>query len=154
MKARGALPWVLVGAVVIAAVLWAVWPSGDGESVGTRVHDLATQLRCPDCEALSVADSSTPSARAIRRDLRRQVKAGRSDEDIRQSYVDRYGEAILLQPEGSGLGFLVWGLPAVALVLGAGGVVLALRRWSRQPRLHATDADEELVARTRENDTP
>ena len=39
----------------------------------------------------------------------------------------------------------MWGLPVAALVLGAGGLVLALRRWRREPHLHPTDADRELV---------
>ena len=64
-------------------------------------------------------------------------------------YVDRYGETVLLKPSSDGLGVLVWALPIAALVLGAGGIVLALRRWSRQPRLVATAADEELVAEER-----
>ena len=41
---------------------------------------------------------------------------------------------------------IVWALPIVILVLGAGGLVLALRRWQRQPRLEATAADEAFVA--------
>ncbi len=44
---------------------------------------------------------------------------------------------------------LVWALPIAALLLGAGGLWLALRRWQRQPRLAATDADEALVAEER-----
>ena len=56
---------------------------------------------------------------------------------------------MLLKPTSDGIGVLVWALPIAALVLGAGGLVLALRRWPRQPRLDATDADEELVAEER-----
>ena len=44
---------------------------------------------------------------------------------------------------------IVWGLPVVVLLLGGGGLVLALRRWRTQPVMHSTDADEELVARER-----
>jgi cytochrome c-type biogenesis protein CcmH len=63
--------------------------------------------------------------------------------------VDRFGESILLRPEGGGLGLVVWGLPVAALALGAGGLALALRRWRRQPQLHPTEADEALVERAR-----
>ena len=63
--------------------------------------------------------------------------------------MDRYGESVLLQPSSNGLGVFVWALPIAALVIGAGGIVLALRRWQRQPRLVATDADEALVAHER-----
>jgi cytochrome c-type biogenesis protein CcmH len=139
-------PWALVGAVVVVALVWAAWPEGE-RSARERAHDLATELRCPDCEGLSVADSSTSSAQAIRADLRRRVRQGESDDDIRQEYIDRFGESILLNPEGDGLGIVVWGLPVLVLVLGAGGLVLALRRWRREPPMHATSADEDLVAR-------
>jgi cytochrome c-type biogenesis protein CcmH len=144
--------WVALGVLVVGALVWAAWPSDDATTTRSRVREITADLRCPDCEALSVAESSTPTARAIRVDVRRRVVDGQSDDEIHQAYVDRYGESILLDPEGSGLGILVWGLPVVVLVLGAGGLVLALRRWSREPRLHPTDADEQLVARTRETD--
>ena len=150
MKAGRALPWLLLGAVVVGVLAWAAWPSGEAPTVQERAHGLAAELRCPVCEALSVADSPSSTARAIRADLRRRIVAGESDEQIRQAYIDRYGESILLEPQGSGLGVIVWGLPAAALVLGAGGLALALRRWRREPRLHATDADEALVTKVRE----
>jgi cytochrome c-type biogenesis protein CcmH len=149
MKAARSFPWLLLAVFIVGVLAWAVWPTGGSRSVSERARDLATELRCPVCEALSVADSPSSTARAIRADLRRRIAAGQSDEQIRQAYVERYGESILLEPQGSGLGMLVWGLPVVALVLGGGGLALALRRWRREPRLHATSADEALVARAR-----
>ena len=59
-------------------------------------------------------------------DFRAPLRSGQSDEQIRQAYVDRYGESILLKPEGSGLGILVWALPVVLLVVG----VRTLTGWS------------------------
>jgi cytochrome c-type biogenesis protein CcmH len=138
--------------VVLVVLAWAVWPDGGSVTQRDRARDLATELRCPDCEGLSVADSSTSSARAIRADLRRRLVAGETDEEVRRAYVDRYGESILLKPEGSGLGVLVWGLPVVVLVVGAGGLALALARWRREPQLHATAADEALVDEMRRSD--
>jgi cytochrome c-type biogenesis protein CcmH len=138
-------PWIALAVLVVGAIVWAAWPDGGDPTIRERARDLATELRCPDCEGLSVADSSTSSARAIRADLRRRIEAGESDEKIRQAYVDRFGESILLNPEGEGLGVLVWGLPVLVLVLGAGGLFLALRRWRGEPAMHATAADESLV---------
>jgi cytochrome c-type biogenesis protein CcmH len=154
MTVRGLAPWVALGVIVLAALAWAAWPGGSDQTAANRVRDLAAELRCPDCESQSVADSSTPTARAVRIDIRRRVAAGESDEQIRQAFVDRYGESILLKPDGGGLGLIVWGLPVAVLVLGAGGLVVAFRRWQREPRLHATDADESLVTQTRRADNP
>lgn len=147
---RRSFAWGGLAVLVVGMLVWASWPSSGPASVRERATQLASELRCPDCEGLSVADSSTTSGRAIRADLRRRMAAGQSDEAIRQVYVDRYGDAILLKPEGGGLGILVWGLPAAALVLGVGGLALAFSRWRRQPRMHATPADVALVQTVRE----
>lgn len=142
-------PWVVLLVLAAAVLAYAAWPRPGGESPGARTHRLATQIHCVDCQGLSVADSSTESARAARADIKRRIAAGESDARIRQAFVDRYGESVLLQPPSRGIGMLVWALPVVVLVLGGGGIALALRRWQRQPRLVATDADEALVGRAR-----
>jgi cytochrome c-type biogenesis protein CcmH/NrfF len=147
-RARGWLPWIVLGVVVVVVVGWVAWPSG-AKSESERARSLAAELRCPDCESLSAADSQTQSARAIRRDLRDRVAEDQSDAEIRQVYVDRYGESILLKPEQNGLGLLVWGLPVFFVVLAAGGLVIAFRRWHRAAPMTATEADEELVRSVR-----
>ena len=146
---RGALSWTGLAALVIAALVWAAWPGSGSLTPAQRAHELATELRCPDCQALSVAASSSSTARAIRADLQRRTAAGESDARIRQVYVDRYGESILLKPSGRGFGVLVWGLPVLAVALAATGLGFAFARWRRQPRLRATPADEALVERVR-----
>ena len=139
-------PWVALGVVVVIALAVVLWPHGS-QSPAARAHDLETQLKCPECQGLSVADSQAPTSRAIRADIKRRIKAGQSDDEIRQAYVDDYGESILLTPQDSGVSLIVWILPIVVLALGATGIVFALRRNRDQPHLHATDADERLVQR-------
>lgn len=138
-------PWLSLGLLVVGVLAWAAWPASEPPTVREHSQELAAELRCPDCEGLSVADSATTSGRAIRADLRRRISAGQSDAEIRQVYVDRYGDSILLKPEGSGIGIVVWGLPVAAVVIGAGGLTYAFARWRRAPKMHATDADEALV---------
>jgi cytochrome c-type biogenesis protein CcmH len=139
-------PWIGLGLVVVVALAVVLWPSGS-QSPAARAHELETQLKCPECQGLSVADSQAPTSRAIRSDIKRRIKAGQSDEEIRQAYVDNYGESILLSPQDSGVSLLIWILPVVVVALGATGIVLVLRRNREQPHLHATDADERLVQR-------
>jgi cytochrome c-type biogenesis protein CcmH len=152
-RVRVWLPWIVLGVVAVVVLVWVAWPSGE-TSDADRAHALAAELRCPDCESLSAADSQTQSARAIRRDLRDRIAEGQSDADIRRVYVDRYGESILLKPEQHGLGLLVWGLPVLFVVLAGGGLVVAFRRWRRTEPMQATAADEALVqsVRTSTND--
>jgi len=145
---RGWIPWIGLGAVVVALVVWAAWPSGT-PSDADRARGIAQELRCPDCESLSAADSQTASARAIRRDIKVRVAEGQSDATIRRAYVDRYGESILLEPERSGFGLVVWGLPLLILAGGAVGLFFAFRRWRGPAPMHATEADEALVREMR-----
>ena len=143
------LVWVGLAVLAVLVLAVALWPSRGTPTVRARTRSLASELRCVDCEGLSVAESSTASARQTRRDIEARIRRGQSDQDIRQVYVDRFGESILLKPSSSGIGVVVWALPVIVLVVGAGGLVLALRRWGRQPRLVASDADEALVAQAR-----
>jgi cytochrome c-type biogenesis protein CcmH len=143
------LPWIVLGVVVIGAIAYAAWPHGGDETVSAHTRRLAGELRCVDCQGLSVADSETSTAKATRVDIAARIRRGESDADILQVYVDRYGESVLLKPSSNGIGVLVWALPIAALLLGAGGLFLALRRWQRQPRLVASAEDEELVREER-----
>jgi cytochrome c-type biogenesis protein CcmH len=142
------LAWALLGVVVVVAIVVAATQGGQ-PSRAERVRALSEEIQCPECDGVSVADSLAPTARAVRADLRQRVAQGQSDDQIRAAYVDRYGESILLEPEGSGLGVLVWGLPVALLIAGAGGLFLMTRRSRREPKMHATDADEQLVDKAR-----
>jgi cytochrome c-type biogenesis protein CcmH len=143
---------VLLGVVAALVVAWVAWPSGP-QSDAARAQSLARELRCPDCESLSAADSHTASAQAIRRDLRQRVAEGQSDATIRRAYVDRYGESILLEPERSGMGLVVWGLPVLVLLAGGAGLFFAFRRWRRPAPAHATAEDARLVAELRNEES-
>ncbi len=94
-----------------------------------RAASIARSLRCPQCAGESVAESNVSVAREIRADIARRVDAGQSDEQIRAAYAALYGEAILLTPPASGLGSLVWILPAVVGVTAAAALGFAFRRW-------------------------
>lgn len=144
------VPWAALAAVAVIALAVAAWPSGGHGTVAERAHAVQSELRCVDCEALSIADSATSNAAAQRADIETRLRAGQSEADVRRAYVDRYGPSILLRPENKGIGMLVWALPVGAFLLGAGGLALALRRWRAEPRLAASSADEQLVRRTRE----
>ena len=101
---RRLLPVLALAAVVVATLVLGS-ASGDGDpSPAARTRRLAAGLRCPVCQGLSVADSPSPTARAISDDIRRRVDAGESDGAIRQAYVERYGEWVLYNRPGAGSG--------------------------------------------------
>lgn len=81
-----------------------------------QARAIAAELRCPDCEGLSVAESHTLAGGAIRAEIAEQLAAGRSAEEIRQHFVARYGEWILLAPTNP----VAWWLPGLVVAAGAG----------------------------------
>jgi cytochrome c-type biogenesis protein CcmH len=154
VKSRKLVPWVALLLVVAVAIVVLVVRSRPDNSPEARALRLEHQLACPVCEGQSVFDSNSSQSEAIRVDIPRRIAAGQTDAAIRAYYVTRYSEKILETPSNSGLGLVAWGLPAVALILGAVGITIAVRRWSSTPRLTATDEDEDIVRRAREHADP
>ncbi len=148
------LPWVLL-AVLVAGGIFVATRGDDSRTATARAASLESEFRCVECQSLSVADSQSTTAQAMRVDIRKRIAAGESDTTIRRAYVERYGEFILLKPRGDdGLGLVVWGLPVLLFIAAAGGLFVALRRWRAQPRLAATAADEALVDEIRKEAKP
>ncbi len=145
-------PWLALAVVVIAAIVILVVRSRPDDSPAARAARLEHQLACPVCEGQSVADSNASESRQIRADIPVRIQDGQSDAEIRAAYVRVWGDRVLLTPSNSGLGIIVWAIPVLVLVLGGAFILLALRRWSRTPRLAATADDEDLVRRARELD--
>ena len=83
-----------------------------------RVQKLGKQLRCAVCQGLSISDSPASMARAQLDKVRAMVSEGKSDEEIRDYFVARYGEWVLLQPEAHGINWLVWLGPVALLLIG------------------------------------
>lgn len=125
--------WLVMGLVTVVALSFAVVTSSSApETSADRAERLAHGVRCPTCQGLSAGESDAKAATAVRAEITRRVEQGQSDEQIRQALVDRYGEEILLTPEGEGLAALVWGLPVAVFVVGAAGVGTVLLRRGRE----------------------
>ena len=84
-----------------------------------RTMALAQRLRCPVCQGLSVADSSSEAALGMKARIGELVRLGYTDEQITDYFVDRYGVWVLLAPKNPAL----WAIPVV-VVLGALGALL------------------------------
>lgn len=83
-----------------------------------RARALSQDLRCVVCDNQTIDDSDAQVAADMRREVREQLLAGQSDGEIRQWFVDRYGEWVLMTPRFSGATAIVWIAPAAALALG------------------------------------
>lgn len=106
-----------------------------------HARELFRQIRCVVCQSESIDDSEADLARDLRRTVREQVAAGRSDAEIKQFLTARYGDFILLKPPFSGATLVIWLLPAAPLV-GAGALLLRQAR-RRRPAVEGLSAEEE-----------
>lgn len=134
---------LLAGGVLIAVLLLGRPPAASRDE---EQASLAAELRCPDCESLSVAESRTASADAIRQEIAAQLAAGRSPDEIRESFVARYGEWILLEPRGAPL----WLVAPLAIIAGGGLLAWWLTERRRPPGSDAgaavSDAERDRLA--------
>ena len=93
-----------------------------------RFHDLVAELRCVMCQNQSLADSDAQIAHDLRREVLELMQSGRSDDEIKDFLVARYGEFVLYRPELKSNTWLLWFGPALVLLAGGVAVVLAVRR--------------------------
>jgi cytochrome c-type biogenesis protein CcmH len=101
-----------------------------------RYLDMTHELRCVQCQNEAIADSPVSLAADLRRQVREMIVAGKSDEDIREYMVARYGEFILFRPRMNLRTVWLWAAPALLL---AAGLLAALRVLIRRTRLAASD---------------
>ena len=131
-------PRVGLAVLLVVLAIALAFGSGLGSSVAptaaARAAAIDSQVRCPSCEDLSVAQSSASAAIAVRHEVARMVNAGRTDQQVEQALVAQYGSTILLRPPASGLTGLVWLLPALGGAIAAGVVGTLFWRRARQLR--------------------
>ena len=101
-----------------------------------RYDGLTHELRCMQCQNQSIADSPVGLAEDLRRDVREQIIAGKTDAQIRDSMVARYGNIILFRPPFTPSTAWVWVLPFLLLLF---GVFVAVRIVRKRTALVASD---------------
>jgi cytochrome c-type biogenesis protein CcmH len=99
-----------------------------------RTSEVASALRCPVCQGLSIQDSPSELAQQMRSLVRDQLAAGKSPEEVRRYFISKYGEWILLEPEASGFNILVYLLPVLLVLGGLTFIVTLVRRWTVAPQ--------------------
>jgi cytochrome c-type biogenesis protein CcmH len=108
-----------------------------------RFHALTAELRCVQCQNQSLADSNAQIAHDLRREVLVLMQQGRSDEQIKQFLVERYGEFVLYRPQVESRTWLLWFGPLLLLLGGAGVLVWIVRRRGRDLPPPAIDPPQE-----------
>ncbi|WP_028239447.1 cytochrome c-type biogenesis protein [Stutzerimonas azotifigens] len=127
----------------------------DSEAERERYRTLTEELRCPKCQNQNIADSNSPIAMDLRREIYRMLEEGRSNDEIVDYLVARYGDFVRYRPPLNSTTLLLWYGPAGLLVIGFGVVVVMLvrrRRGAARPENHSlSEAERERLASLLEN---
>jgi len=103
-------------------------PVAEDPEVEKRMLILTENLRCLVCQNETIADSRADFSNDIRREIREQIKANKTDPEIIQFLVDRYGDFVLYNPPMKATTILLWFGPAALLVFGLISLIMYLRR--------------------------
>ncbi len=141
--------------VLLALLLALAWasvpareapPAAEDPALEARLHKLSTELRCLVCQNETLADSRADLANDLRREIRDMMKAGKSDREITEFLVARYGDFVLYRPPVKSTTLLLWGGPFALLALGIVIWFVLLRRRARRVEAAPLTAEEQRLA--------
>lgn len=115
------------------------------EAERERYRTLVEELRCPKCQNQNIADSDAPIAMDLRAQIFRMLEEGKSNEQIIEFLVSRYGDFVLYKPPVTGRTLLLWYGPAALLIGGFAmlGVIVLRRRGKQSVAPNGLSADEQ-----------
>ena len=95
-------------------------------------NQIYKNLRCLVCQGQSIADSNSDFAITLKMVVSDLIKQGKSEEEIYNFLSDKYGDWILYKPKFNFGNFLMWGIPYLALLIGAIIIVFLIRKRSKK----------------------
>ena len=105
----------------------------DDPELQARYEEITAEVRCLKCQNQSIKDSNAFLASDLRREIRRMLEEGKSNDEIYDFLVARYGEFALYRPRMSGKTLVLWIAPALLLLVGGGVLVNIVRRRMSMP---------------------
>jgi len=141
MTRLAALIFVLCAGLAVAAE---APPLAEDPVLEKRVMRLASELRCLVCQNQSIADSNAELAADLRKQVREMLKSGKTEAEVRQFMVQRYGDFVLYNPPVKTTTALLWAGPFALLVIALAALILAVtRRRSRFEERELTPEEHE-----------
>jgi cytochrome c-type biogenesis protein CcmH len=134
------LALLLMALAVGAASAKEAAPLAADPVVEQRMIDISEEMRCLVCQNESLAASRADLAVDLRRELRELIKQGKTDAEIRDYMVARYGDFVLYRPRVSPKTYLLWAGPFVLMIAGVVILLVYMRRRNR-----AVAAEEQLT---------
>lgn len=135
---------LLLFAIPLALLAKEAEPAADDPVLEARMQRIAAELRCLVCQNQTIADSHSGLAEDLRREVRKQLRSGASDDEVVKYMTDRYGDFVRYRPPFKASTALLWAGPALLLLGGLTGMVLVLRRRAALPpdRFEPDEGDE------------
>jgi len=102
-----------------------------------RYESINRELRCLVCQNQTIADSNATLAADLRREVREMIAAGKTDDEIREFMIERYGDFVLYRPRMTAQNFLLWAAPVLLLLIAAAVLYRVIRRRGQETDIEA-----------------
>ena len=113
----------------------------------TRARSLGKELRCLVCQNQSIDDSEAPLAKDLRTLVREQIAAGKSNEQVLDFVVARYGQFVLLKPRFERETLILWGTPFAVLAIAGVALFMHRKRSTVAPETPLTEDEKRALER-------
>lgn len=142
------MKWLALIALLMPGLVWGgeARPLAEDPVAEARLKHLAVELRCLVCQNQTLADSNAPLAEDLRREVREMIAKNMNDQEIIDFLVSRYGDFVLYRPPWKASTTMLWIGPFLLLGVGAGALIIALRRRAQKPvDAPVTEAERQRV---------
>ncbi len=135
---RSAKTVVLLAALLLLLVPFAAAAQGEGPT-DDEVNEIAEGLYCPVCENIPLDACGTQACIQWRALIREKLAAGWTEKEIKDYFVEQYGDRVLATPPARGFNWLVYLVPPAGFLLGAAVLFRVVRAWRREPERSSAD---------------
>ncbi len=132
--------------VIFLLVGWSVWAIDTGrafedDEMQARYVEIISEVRCVQCQNQTIKDSNVQIASDLRREIRRLLSEGKTNAQVFEFLVQRYGDFVLYRPPMSGFSLLLWIAPGLFLLIGG---IVAARVISKRMTMPLDVDDDEI----------
>lgn len=132
-----------VALFLLTGVIHQTASAQDNQPTDDEVNAIAKQLYCPVCENTPLDVCPTEACRQWRELIRQQLAEGKTEEEIKQYFMDNYGARVLSEPPRTGFNWLVYIIPPVLIIAGAFVLFRSFQDWTKPRSAEAGAGQEE-----------
>ena len=147
-KYHNLLAWILIGVALLLTLLPETAAAQGSDPTDDEVNAIAKKLYCPVCENIPLDACGTAACEQWRGIIRDKLKEGWTEEQIRDYFVDQYGDRVLAEPPREGFNWAVYIVPPLVFV---GGIFLLYSGFKRWKATDSADATKELPLKKKES---